>query len=97
MCNDKLLMSPKYFSSQTPLTHKVSHAEAIVPFVKVCFLRKHCSIQKKTLGYGDSKSCYPVIPDCFTIILALSCTEADFTSYYVNTAFLVTAAMFLYM
>lgn len=69
MCNDKLLTSLNYFSSQTPLTHKVSHAEAIVPFVKVCFLRKHGSIQKETLGYDGSISCFPVILDCFTIIL----------------------------
>lgn len=89
-------MSLNYFSSQTPLTHKVSHAEAIVPFVKVCFLRKHCSIQKEALGYGDSRSCFPVLPDCFTIMLALSCIEADFTLYYGSTAFLVTAAMFLH-
>lgn len=86
--------SLNYFSSQTPLTHKVSHAEAIVPFVKACFLRKHCSIQKEALGYGDSRSCFPVIPDWFTITLALSCFEADFTLHYGSTAFLVTAAIF---
>lgn len=97
MCNDKLLTSLNYFSSQTPLTHKVSHAEATVPFVKVYFLRKHCSIQKEILNCGDSKSCFPVIPDCSTIILALSCIETDFALHYVSIAFLVPAAVFLYM
>lgn len=78
MCNDKLLTSLNYLSLQIPLTCKVSHAEAMVPPVKVCFLRKRGSIQRGTPGYGHSESCFPIIPDCFTIILAVSCIQADF-------------------